>query len=113
MLSLPLRLYTPTRLLPVFPSTRYILNPTSFHRHSTSPIRSKMTSSPNNEHKDEEKPVQLDLSYTKERAEELKENIEEVQREIDEAWEGSEEVEGREKVGCGLGASRRGLGWRS
>jgi hypothetical protein len=34
----------------------------------------------------EEKPAQLDLDYTSDRAEELKENIESVQKEIDEAW---------------------------
>jgi hypothetical protein len=54
-----------------------------------------------NDHKnDEEKPAtRFDLNYTKERAEELKENIEEVQKEIDEAWEKAEKVEGQEKVG--------------
>jgi hypothetical protein len=54
-----------------------------------------------NDHKnDEGKPAtQIDLNYTKERAEELKENIEEVQKEIDEAWEKAEKVEGQEKVG--------------
>ena len=57
-------------------------------------------SSTNDDHKkDEEKPgSQLDLSYTKGRAEELKENIEEVQKEIDEAWERAEKVDGQVKV---------------
>jgi uncharacterized protein (UPF0335 family) len=34
----------------------------------------------------EEQSAKLDLDYTSERAEELKENIEAVQKEIDEVW---------------------------
>jgi hypothetical protein len=93
MLSLSFRRYSPARLS----SLRYLSHPTSFTRYSTPHTRSKMT----NDHKnDEEKPAtRFDLNYTKERAEELKENIEEVQKEIDEAWEKAEKVEGQEKVG--------------
>jgi hypothetical protein len=40
----------------------------------------------------EEQSAKLDLDYTPERAEELKENIEAVQKEIDEVWA---EVEGQ------------------
>ena len=40
----------------------------------------------------EEQSTKLDLDYTPERAEELKENIEAVQKEIDEVWA---EVEGQ------------------
>jgi uncharacterized protein (UPF0335 family) len=40
----------------------------------------------------EEPSAKLDLDYTSERAEELKENIEAVQKEIDEVWA---EVEGQ------------------
>lgn len=43
----------------------------------------------------EEQSAKLDLSYTSERAEELKENIEAVQKEIDEVWA---EVEGQGEV---------------
>lgn len=46
----------------------------------------------------EEQSAKLDLDYTSERAEELKENIEAVQKEIDEVWA---EVEGQGGVKVG------------
>ena len=95
MLLLSLGRYPPTRLS----SLRHFPSPPVFARYTTPHIRSKMSSTNDDHKKDEEKPgTQLDLSYTKERAEELKENIEEVQKEIDEAWERAEKVDGQVKV---------------
>jgi hypothetical protein len=59
-----------------------------FHTYSTNRRTTKMSDK-------EEQTAKLDLDYTPERAEELKENIEAVQKEIDDVWA---EVEGQGSV---------------
>ena len=56
----------------------------------------------------EEQSAKLDLDYTPERAEELKENIEAVQKEIDDAW-AEVESQGGTKVSIDPVLLRRSL----